>query len=258
MEQSLPGGNTHSQIVRVGNTVRRPTGPWTSGVHALLCHLEHEGFGAAPRVHGIDEQGREILDYVEGDVVHPQHPHLLDDDCALEGVAATIRDYHDAVASFDGAQRFAWSDRGADPTGSTEILCHNDLAAWNLVRSKQGGWVLIDWDLAAPGRRSWDLAWALLSVLPLMPGAQVDDARICERLRRFALAYGEAEFPKDVLVVAQQRCEREAELIERLGGACHPPYDRLRAEGHGEVWSSAAAHVAARRPTWESFLGQAR
>ena len=63
VEQSLTGGNTTDGIVRVGQSVRRPTGPWTRGVHALLAHLGEHGFGGAPRVHGIDERGREILDY---------------------------------------------------------------------------------------------------------------------------------------------------------------------------------------------------
>ena len=65
VEKVLSGGNTHEEVVRVDDTVRRPTGPWTPGVHALLVHLQKRGFEGAPRVHGIDEQGREVLDYIE-------------------------------------------------------------------------------------------------------------------------------------------------------------------------------------------------
>ncbi|HKW77884.1 MAG TPA: aminoglycoside phosphotransferase family protein, partial [Candidatus Limnocylindria bacterium] len=63
-EESL-GGNLQD-TVRVGDTVRRRTGPWTPAVHALLRHLEKRGF-PAPRVRGIDERGREILGYIEGE-----------------------------------------------------------------------------------------------------------------------------------------------------------------------------------------------
>ena len=45
----LAGGHTHAGIVRIGDTVRRPTGPWTASVHALLRHLEEHGFTAAPK-----------------------------------------------------------------------------------------------------------------------------------------------------------------------------------------------------------------
>jgi Phosphotransferase enzyme family len=248
------GGNTHEQVVRVGSTVRRPTGPWTQGVHALLSHLEQAGYSGAPRVHGVDERGREVLDYVEGDVVHPHHRYLIEPDEALAQVAGMIRRFHDAVSGFGGADRFVWSDRGADPSGVSEILCHNDLAPWNLIHSTEGGWVFIDWDFAAPGRRSWDLSFALLTLVPLMPNDAANETRIAERLAVFATAYGPDDLPADVLAVAIERCEREADLIFRLGEAGEPPYDRLLKEGHGEIWLSAASRVAARVPIWQPAL----
>jgi hypothetical protein len=63
--ESLYGGLV-DRAVRIGATVRRPAGPWTPTVHALLDHLESHGF-LAPRARGIDEDGREILSYLEGD-----------------------------------------------------------------------------------------------------------------------------------------------------------------------------------------------
>jgi len=254
MEEPLLGGNTHEQVVRVGSTVRRPTGSWTPGVHALLSHLEQAGFSGAPCIHGVDEEGREILDYIDGEVVHPHHRHLIESDQALAQVAATIRRFHDAVSGFGAGERFAWSDRGGDPSGATEILCHNDLAPWNLIHTLDGRWVFIDWDLAAPGRRSWDLSFALLSLVPLMPDDAPDDRRVAERLAVFVDAYGVADVPADVLTVAVERCEREAELIFLLGEAREPPYDRLLREGHGEIWSSAATYIAARATTWQPAL----
>lgn len=254
VEEAFSGGNTHEQIIRVGSTVRRPTGPWTPGVHALLSHLEQAGYAGAPRVHGIDPRGREILDYIDGEVVHPHRRHLIEPAEALAQVAVTIRRFHDAVSGFVGVERFAWSDRGADPSGAAEILCHNDLAPWNLIHSTDDRWVFIDWDLAAPGRRSWDLSFALLSLVPLMPDDAPDDRRVAERLAVFARAYGADDVPSDVLTVAVERCEREADLIFRLGEAGEPPYDRLLREGHGEIWNSAATHLAARVPKWQPAL----
>jgi hypothetical protein len=48
-EIPLDGGNMSSGVVRVGDTVRRPAGPWTPTVHALLGHLHAAGFRGAPR-----------------------------------------------------------------------------------------------------------------------------------------------------------------------------------------------------------------
>jgi Phosphotransferase enzyme family len=254
VEHVLSGGNTHEQVVRINRTVRRPTGPWTPAVHALLIHLEKQSYDGAPRVHGIDERGREVLDYIEGDVVHPAHLDLVEPDAALAEVVQTIRLFHDAAESFNDFARFAWSDRGSDPSGQREILCHNDLAPWNLVHSRNGHWTFIDWDLAAPGRRSWDLAWALLSFIPLLPDSDLSEARILERLRTSRSAYGVENFPVGVLAVARERCQHEAERIDRLGAAGEPPYARLLAEGHGEAWHAAAVHIEAHSSAWQSAL----
>ena len=46
--------------------MRRPAGFWTPAVQALLEHLEAAGFEGAPRPRGIDDEGREVLTYVDG------------------------------------------------------------------------------------------------------------------------------------------------------------------------------------------------
>ena len=54
--------------VRVGDTVRRPVGPWTQSVDAVLYHLENVGFEGAPRALGYDERGRQVLSFERGNV----------------------------------------------------------------------------------------------------------------------------------------------------------------------------------------------
>jgi chloramphenicol 3-O-phosphotransferase len=76
VEERLPGGNAGGAVL-VDGTVRRPTGAWTPAVHDLLRHLEQRGFTGAPRVLGIDEQHREILTYLPGEI--PQlRPRFFD------------------------------------------------------------------------------------------------------------------------------------------------------------------------------------
>src|SRR3979490_123534 len=76
-EIPLGGGNMSSGVVRVGAPVRRPAGPWTPAVHALLTHLHEAGFRGAPRPLGIDDRGREILTFVPGPGGGPRPFHPL-------------------------------------------------------------------------------------------------------------------------------------------------------------------------------------
>jgi len=67
--------------------VRRPAGPWTPAVHALLRHFERVGFRGAPRALGVEE-GWELLEWVEGEVPGRDPTPVRDDavfalgDCA--------------------------------------------------------------------------------------------------------------------------------------------------------------------------------
>src|SRR5260370_31251038 len=72
----LTGDGVTQGIVRVGDTVRRPLRPFSLTVQAYLAHLRDAGFSAAPLPFGVDEQGREVLSFVPGDVPrNPLPPH---------------------------------------------------------------------------------------------------------------------------------------------------------------------------------------
>jgi len=96
------------RVVRVAGTVRRRVQPWTPAVHALLRHLEAVGFAYAPRVLGVDEHGREILRYIEGDSGADGWAAVAPE-AGLEAFARLLRAYHSAVASFRPAADAIWA-----------------------------------------------------------------------------------------------------------------------------------------------------
>jgi len=51
----LSGGRMTSGIVRRGDRLLRPMGPWSPAVHEYLRHLETAGFKGSPRVLGIED-----------------------------------------------------------------------------------------------------------------------------------------------------------------------------------------------------------
>ena len=75
-EENLPGGNTDG-AVRIGGVVRKRASPWTPTVHALLRHLEDADVDGVPRALGFDEQGRQILTYLPGEVIGDSIPWPL-------------------------------------------------------------------------------------------------------------------------------------------------------------------------------------
>jgi hypothetical protein len=66
-----------SSPVKVGDTVRRQTGPWTPMVHALLKYLHSSGFHYSPTVQGLDEKNREILSFIPGDAATRPWPQVM-------------------------------------------------------------------------------------------------------------------------------------------------------------------------------------
>src|SRR5262249_19062653 len=108
-QQEIPllGGNT-STVVRVGATVRRNPGPWAPAGAALLRHREYVGFTGAPHALGIDERGREVLSYLEGECgEYPLAPHWVTEE-ALVTVAVMLRMFHDAQYGFRPAPGAVW------------------------------------------------------------------------------------------------------------------------------------------------------
>lgn len=164
-EEVLKGGNIN-HIVRIGNTVRRPIGYWSAGVHELLKHLEKQGFEGAPRFLGIDDSGREILTFVTGDVVQPElEPYIWSDE-TLAVLARLMRQFHDATQSFTPNSEDKWQLK-YDNDAEYEVICHNDAAFYNLIFRNGEPAALIDFDMAGPGPRLWDIAYTLYTSVPL-------------------------------------------------------------------------------------------
>jgi hypothetical protein len=251
-DEPLGGGNMSAGVVRVGDTVRRPAGPWTPTVHALLEHLRRAGFHGAPRVLGLDAQGREVLEFIPGDVAWPDHFDLLDDERQLGRAVLLIRHFHEAAAGFTPPADAQWQVLML--ADGDEIIAHHDLAPWNLVIG-ECQWAFIDWDTAAPGTRLWDLAYAMHGFAPLSadPALQRDDTG--GRLRLIADAYGLDERQRlDVIPLLARRTQAMYDFLAREAAAGTQPWARLWREGHGATWKADTAYIAERQQQWHQAL----
>jgi Ser/Thr protein kinase RdoA (MazF antagonist) len=251
-EEVALGGNLN-QAVRVGDTVRRRAGPWTPAVHALLRYLEDAGF-EAPHVRGIDEQGREILDYIPGEAYagaeNPVPDRVLDEEHLVEA-ARLLRRYHDIVAGFSPPPGATW--RLVAPT-EHELICHNDWSPWNALFREGQLEVMLDWDLAGPGSRLWDVANSAACWVTLFSESNLFSlAERAQRLRLFCDAY-RLEDRSALLTTIRRRNDFVARFIEERARAGELGFVALAKWDTPAKMDNDLAYLDRHRSTFERAL----
>ncbi|MGI9156245.1 MAG: phosphotransferase [Marmoricola sp.] len=237
-EEPLVGGNVSRGVVRVCDTVRKPSTKATDSVLAFLTHLDNASFDGAPRAMGRDELDRMTLEYVPGPLAHDLP--LLDIP-GLRRVGALIRRLHDLSEAFVPPRRACWEV--VIPPDEELLICHHDLAPWNLVLGRDR-WVFIDWDNAGPGSRLWDLAYAAHGFVGMAPGN--DASSDADRLAALVDGYGLAEDDRERLVqLLPRRIRSMFDLLVSGHITGTQPWSRLYAEGHADHWGPTAEYAKA-------------
>jgi hypothetical protein len=225
--------------VRVGDTVRRPAGPWSESVDRFLVHLNAVGFAGAPRSLGFDDHGRHVVEYVEGAISDT----LQVDDvrAAMHRIGSLLRDFHDASAEYVVPRDAQWNV--VIPPDSQDLIVHHDAAPWNLVLGTNR-WVLIDWDGAGPGSRGWDLAYACHGFVPLSVSTPIGTAAglVADLAAGYRLDDAGRRGLADTL---ERRTLSMYELLKEGHRTGRQPWARLWDEGHGQVWLSDARFIEA-------------
>ena len=254
VEIPLAGGDVTEGVVRIGGTVRRPVGPHSPLVHALLAHLESIGFAGAPRFLGIDRAGREVLSYVEGDVAGRPRPPWIADETRLSSVGRLLRAYDDAAASFipppgalPGAQRAEPSGIPPAPQYPPELIGHVDITPENVVFRDGRAFALIDFDLAKPATRADEMFNAMMWWAPLSDPRDVDPllqgVDVPRRARILADAYDLSDADRQrVIEVAVVRNRRAWYLMK----------ERAETDGGGwqRMWDEGVGDLIKRRGAW--------
>lgn len=231
----MSGGATSgpSRVERVGETVRRPVGPGAERVHELLVALEGAGFPYSPRFLGIDDQGREVLSWIDG-ASGPDGWSKVVPDEGLRRFARLLSEVHAATADLrlplDG-----WAGGRAAPQ-LDRVICHGDFGPWNIVWDGPEPVGILDWDFAGPAPAADDVAYALEYVTPFRD----DDEAIRwlaysaapDRRRRaeiFCDAYG-LHFD-DVPAAVAARQEQDIERVLALAATSVEPQATWVAQG---------------------------
>lgn len=216
--EPLAGGNV-GRVWRVGDTVRRETGPWSPAVHRLLTHLA--GMSAVPTFHGIDEHGREVLDYLPGRIIDVDREVLTD--AQLAATAAWARRLHQATSDFHGSG--PWRFEGPP---DADVIGHNDIAPYNMCFEGDTLVGVFDWDLAGPTTALLELGFLAWNCVPLYrcPRVEDPDAWAAARLRLLAGAYAGVDAPQ-VLAATLVRVEHSISSMRAAATAGDTGMQRL-------------------------------
>ncbi len=233
----LLGDGVTQGIVRIGDTVRRPVRPFTATVQAYLAHLHEAGFTGAPVPLGIDDQGREVLSYVEGDVPREPLPLEAAGEDVLTELARLVRRLHDASQGWTPPPGAVWgasrSGPGVPPPadGDPELVSHRDYCPGNVVFRAGLPVALIDFDLARPTSRLYDIANALYWWAPLYApedrAPALTGADIPQRAAAFANAYEMSVSQRIELVPMARRMIHRFHLSTRAAAEQDPVFRRL-------------------------------
>jgi len=191
--EKLSGGNSN-EVWRDNDTVIRQCGQWSPFVHQLMQFLTENGFNASPRF--LETDGvTERLSYIKGQVGHyPLDPSMLSDEIVIEA-GKLLRQFHDITQDFivpTHAQFMLPNLVSAED----DVICHNDFAPYNCVFDHGHIIGIIDFDTVSPGKRMWDIAYAVYRFAPLatdqhclQSGWRIPPDR-SNRLRLFCDGYG--------------------------------------------------------------------
>jgi Ser/Thr protein kinase RdoA (MazF antagonist) len=243
-EESLMGGNASGSVVRVGDTVRKPWLPTTERTVDYMLALRHRGVDV-PEPVGRDDAGRVILEYVPGELAMDREP--LDAEL-LRNVEVLVKTIHQASVGLPVPD-----DWGVlIPAQRPDLLCHNDLASWNLIIDGDR-LVFIDWDGAGPSTRLWDLSYAAISFGRLFPTDAPDAA--ARRLAAFLAGYGADRDLRAALPMTMARRARAMHsLLHRSHQIGQEPWASMYTHGHGEHWAQTADYIAQHEQVWRAAI----
>ena len=193
--------------------------------------MRRTGFEGVPEPVGIDDDGRERLVFIEGEVPIAPFPEWSQSDNALASLAELLRGFHDAAKGFDPTD-FTWNDSLADPAGGT-VVCHNDVCPENVVFRDGVAIALLDFEFAAPGRPVFDLAQLARLCVPIEN--DFDQVRLGwqpadrpARLRLVADAYGLGrDGRKELLSTIDVALNRGEEFVRRRVDSGDPNFVKM-------------------------------
>ncbi|GFZ33152.1 trifolitoxin immunity domain-containing protein [Clostridium zeae] len=260
--ERLLGGNSTS-VYKQNETVFREQKAWSSTIHSVLRHLEKVGYTNGPRFIGIDNSGMEVLSFVPGEC-KDNYPFTNDKNeqlSIIKKVAVMIRRFHDATLSFKGTDEDKWMFSYNGPL-EKEVICHNDIAPYNITFVDDIPYGMIDFDTCCPAPRIWDIVYALYRFVPF--SEKVYDAEkqkyrsydvdIDKEFRKNSIgaffdAYG-MKCPYDLFEQMIARLQSLADLIYSEAKNGNSVFRTMMEDGHRDLYLTEIDFIREHAKEW--------
>lgn len=149
-EISFSSGESKQKVVRVGDTVRKEPAENCDFIRKVMIELTNNDFHYSPRYLGMDDKGREIMTYIDGEQMN--HTEISFD--LIKQTLVVLRKFHDIFSK-------------SELSGGEETLLHSDFSPWNLIVKDKKLVGVLDFDDVRPGKRIYDVAnvcWTFLDI----------------------------------------------------------------------------------------------
>jgi hypothetical protein len=194
-------GRGHGKAVRVGTTVRRVPDRGSDFAADVLRYLNgpypgRPRYPHAPYYLGTDEEGRDILSYINGTTT--DHPCQRAEGAYRLG-GKILRKLHDVTA-------------GTSLAGQAECVTHGDPGPRNTIFSFGYPVALIGWSDCRPGPRLADLAHMAWTWC-IQPDGSVPVSDQAAHLRELISGYGNGQPPASPADMLRAILRRQEEII---------------------------------------------
>jgi hypothetical protein len=192
-QQEIPfsSGESNRNVVKVGDTVRKEPAENCEFVRKVMTELTNNNFNYSPKYLGVDDKGREIMTYVEGEQMN--HTEISLD--LMKQTFGALRQFHDIFSK-------------SELKGAEETLIHTDFAPWNLIVKDNKLVGVLDFDDVKPGRRISDVAYVCWTFLDIgSTDSNFTEEEVYRYLQDLIKAYGYIDTSDfvDVLLLEQNR-----------------------------------------------------
>lgn len=151
--------------------------------------------------------------------------------------------FHQASSTIVSLEEDKWMLSYDGPL-ENEVICHNDIAPYNMTFQEDIPYKMIDFDTCYPAPRIWDIVYALYHFVSIT-NKDFSDIYIGECLTIFFKTYG-MEYPEQFFTIMVKRLEALIDTINYRAKNKEEVFTKMLADGHVDFYNKEIAYIKTR------------